>query len=64
MKACLQEQVAFNQRILRNEEEVSGINADLTDFLQEMKIASLLFACVNLGGRIHGAQPAVDTGGQ
>jgi hypothetical protein len=32
--ACSKKQVALNQRILKNEEEVSGINAGLADFLQ------------------------------
>jgi hypothetical protein len=57
MHACLQNPVAFNQRILKNEEEVAGINADLVDFLQEMRISSPLFGCVNVGGRMRGTHP-------
>jgi hypothetical protein len=49
MHACPQKQVAFNQRILKSEEEVAGISADLADFP--------LFACVNVGGRMLGTQP-------
>jgi hypothetical protein len=57
MHDCLQKQVAFDQRILENEEEVAGINADLADLLQEMKMDTTLFACVNVGGRMRGTQP-------
>jgi hypothetical protein len=46
-----------HQRILKNEEEVAGINADLADFLQGMKISALRVACVNAGGRMRGMQP-------
>jgi hypothetical protein len=31
-------EVTFNQRILKNEEEISGINVDLADFLQGMSM--------------------------
>jgi hypothetical protein len=58
MHACSQTQVAFNQRILKNEEEVSGINADLADFLQEMSMTTPLCACVNVGGYMCGHQKA------
>jgi hypothetical protein len=57
MHACLQKEVAFNRRILKNEEEVAGINADLEDLSQDMKMDTHLFACVNVGGRMRRTQP-------
>jgi hypothetical protein len=38
MHASLQKKAAFNQRMLKNEEEISGMNADLSDFLQDMQM--------------------------
>jgi hypothetical protein len=55
--ACLQKQVAFNQRILKNEELISGVNVDLADFLQGMSMEAHLVACANVGGRMRGTQP-------
>jgi hypothetical protein len=57
MHVCLQKQFELNQRILRNEEEASAINADLDDFLQDMQMDAPLFACVNAGGMMRGTQP-------
>jgi hypothetical protein len=38
MHASLPKQVAFNRRVLRAEEQTSGINLGLGDFLQEMSL--------------------------
>jgi hypothetical protein len=59
MHASLQKQVAFNRRVLKNEELTSGINADLADFLQDMGVAAEnpVFVCVNVGERMRGTQP-------
>jgi hypothetical protein len=57
MHAYLQKQVAFNQRILKTEELVSGINVDLAEFLQGMSIKIPLVACVNVGARMRRTQP-------
>jgi hypothetical protein len=57
MHAFVQKRVAFNQRILKNEELVAGINVDLADFLQGMSMQVPLFACVNVGGRMRETQP-------
>jgi hypothetical protein len=56
MHACRQRQVAFNQRISKNEEEIAAINSGLADFLQDMQMDMPLFACVNVGGRMRGTQ--------
>jgi hypothetical protein len=52
-------QSAFDNCVLRSEEEVSGINSGLADFLQCMSMAEgkPLFVSVNVGERIGGAQP-------
>jgi hypothetical protein len=57
MHARLQKQVAFNQRVLKNEELIAGINVALAGFLQGMDIDMPLYACVNVGERVRGAQP-------
>jgi hypothetical protein len=57
MHSCLQKHVAFNQRILKNEEEISGINSGLANFLQDMQIDIPLFAWINVGERMRGTQP-------
>jgi hypothetical protein len=57
MHACLQKKVAFNQRILRNEEEVSAVSSGLADLLQDMRMDEPWFACINGGGRMRGTQP-------
>jgi hypothetical protein len=59
MHACQQKQVAFNRRVLKPEEEVSGINSGLADFLQEMSFApeNPVYVCVNVGERTKGTQP-------
>jgi hypothetical protein len=60
MHTCLQKQVAFDQRILKKEAEVAGINANLADFLQEMEISAPLFAHVNVRRRMRFAQPVCE----
>jgi hypothetical protein len=44
---------------LKNEEEVSGINSGMADFLQDMSFAPehSVFVCVNVGERMRGTQP-------
>jgi hypothetical protein len=54
--ACLQKQVAFNQRILKNEELISGIDVEMAEFLREMSMEAPLLACVNVSGRIRATQ--------
>jgi hypothetical protein len=59
MHAALSMQISFNQRVLKNEEEVSGINHGMADFLMDMSLAedNPLFVCVNVGERMSGTQP-------
>jgi hypothetical protein len=59
MHACYQKQVAFNQRVLKDEEEVSGINSGLADFMQGMSFAidNPVFVYVNVGERMRGTRP-------
>jgi hypothetical protein len=59
MHASLQKQIAFNRRALKTEEEVSGINFELADFLNDMRFApeNPVFVCVNVGHTIRGTQP-------
>jgi hypothetical protein len=59
MHACRHQQVAFNRRILKNEEQISGISVGLGDFLQGMSMEVHLVACVSVsvGGRMRGTQP-------
>jgi hypothetical protein len=63
MDASRQKQIAFNHRILKTEEEVSGINSDLHDFLQDMSSSEKhpSFICVDVGHTMWGTHPV---GGQ
>jgi hypothetical protein len=54
MQACMQRQVAFNQSILENEEEVSGISSGQADFLQDMGMDTPVVVCLNVGERMLG----------
>jgi hypothetical protein len=42
-------QVAYNQRVLKAEDEIAGINCDVADFLSEMNDAEQVIICVNAG---------------
>jgi hypothetical protein len=59
MHACLQKKIAFNPRVLKNEEEVSGINSSLAEFLQDMNfdLENPVFVSANVGERMRGTQP-------
>jgi hypothetical protein len=52
MHASLQKQVAFKQRVLKNDELISGINLGLSGYLQGMDINMPLYPCVNVGERV------------
>jgi hypothetical protein len=56
--AFLSKQIAFNRRILKTEDEISGINAEMRGFLQEMSLDPriLLYVCVNFGHTMRGSQ--------
>jgi hypothetical protein len=49
MQSTYMKQVAFNQRIIAAEEEISGINCDIADFVSEMSLDPLeeVIICVN-----------------
>jgi hypothetical protein len=49
MQSTYMKQVAFNQRIIAAEEEISGINCDVADFVSEMSLdpAEEVIICVN-----------------
>jgi hypothetical protein len=49
MQSTYQKQVAYNQRIMKAEEEISGINCDIADFVSQMSLdpADELIICVN-----------------
>jgi hypothetical protein len=51
MHSRLQKQVAFNQRVLQDEELISGTNVEPSGYLQRMEINMPLYACVNVGER-------------
>jgi hypothetical protein len=55
--AFREKRIAFNKSVLRNEEEVSGINSALLEFLQGMSLATTVFMSVNVGERMCGTQP-------
>jgi hypothetical protein len=59
MHACREKQVAFNQRILKNEEMVSGINSEIADFLCsfDARPETRVYACVNVADQSRGWQP-------
>jgi hypothetical protein len=69
MHASRQEQIAFNCRVLKTEEEVAGINSEMADFLQGMSFdpANPLFVCLCESWAHHERQsacrrPTLDTG--
>jgi hypothetical protein len=49
MQSTYMKQVAFNQRIIAAEEEISGINCDVADFVSQMSLdpAEEVIICVN-----------------
>jgi hypothetical protein len=49
MQSTYMKQVAFNQRIIAAEEEISGINCDIADFVSEMSLdpSEEVIICVN-----------------
>jgi hypothetical protein len=49
MQSTLLKQVAYNQRIMKAEEEISGINCDIADFVSKMTLdpAEEVVICVN-----------------
>jgi hypothetical protein len=57
MHACIQKQVAFNQRILKKEEMISSINVEMPDFMMGVVVEVSIVACVNFGERMRGTQP-------
>jgi hypothetical protein len=63
MHASRQKQIAFNQRVLKAEDQIAGINAGHGDFLQDMCFTDEepLFICVAVGHTMRGTHPV---GGQ
>jgi hypothetical protein len=63
MHASRQKHTAFNRRVLKAEEQISGINSGLGDFLQEMsfKDEDPLFVCLGVGHTMRATHPV---GGQ
>jgi hypothetical protein len=49
MQSTYSKQVAYNQRIMKAEEEISGINCDIADFVSQMTLdpAEEVIICVN-----------------
>jgi hypothetical protein len=54
-------QVAYNQRVLKAEEEIAGINCDIADFLTEMSLdaAEPVIICVNAGASVKRHEAAI-----
>jgi hypothetical protein len=50
MASRKQKQVAYNERVLQAEDEISGINCDIADFLSEMNVTESITIAVNAGG--------------
>jgi hypothetical protein len=44
-----QKQVAYNERVLKAEDEIAGINRDIADFLSGMNAVEVITVCVNAG---------------
>jgi hypothetical protein len=59
MHASLSKRIAFNRRILKVEDEISGINSDLAQFVQGLSPAQAIpiYICVNDGNSMRGSQP-------
>jgi hypothetical protein len=59
MHACLQKHVAFNRRVLKNEEEISGINSELAQSVHGLSSDSnvQIYICVNDAPSTRGSQP-------
>jgi hypothetical protein len=59
MHASRSKQNAFNRRILKVEDEISGINSDLAQFVQKLSPdpANPIYVCVNDGASMRGSQP-------
>jgi hypothetical protein len=59
MHASLQKQVAFNGRVLKNEEEISGINSELAQFVLGLSSdpSIPIYICVNDAPSMCGSQP-------
>jgi hypothetical protein len=57
MHASREKQIAFNKRVLRSEEEVSGINSGPSDFLNGLSMAIPTFVCLNVGELMTAIQP-------
>jgi hypothetical protein len=49
MHASLSNQTAYNQRVLRDEDEIAGINCDRGEFLSQMSSTEPIIVCVNSG---------------
>jgi hypothetical protein len=42
-------QIAYNERVLKAEDEIAGINCDIADFLSGLNAAEVITVCVNTG---------------
>jgi hypothetical protein len=64
LTSTYQKQVAYNQRILKAEDEIAGINSDVADFLAGMTMdrAEQVISCVNAGASMKHHEAAI--GGQ
>jgi hypothetical protein len=57
MDASFQKQIAFDKRVLKNEDEVAGITSSISGFLQGIDLEQPVFICVTVGERMRGTQP-------
>jgi hypothetical protein len=44
-----QKQIAYNERVLKAEDEIAGINCDFADVLSDMNAVEIVTVCVNAG---------------
>jgi hypothetical protein len=55
-------QVAYNERVLRAEDEIATINCDIADFLSGMSSSGTITVCINSGPTMKKNEPVI--GGQ
>jgi hypothetical protein len=59
MQSTFVKQIAYNQRIMEAESEISGINVDAPHFLSEMNAEERVIVCVNSSEEMHRGESAM-----